>query len=323
MANTYNPSLDLIRSVAILFVMSQHFLLNSNFYTTPFDGLSMSLQGLFLIIFQVAVPFFLLLTGYLNCNKELNHKYFVGGKRIFYSILFFVILWVGFRLLLLNEKFNTLELITNILTLRIVRYSWYIDMWIGLFLMTPFLNILYHTLNTKQKQALIGITALITIIPGMINRGTFSCIPGYWTITYPIVYYFAGAYIHEYGLNIPKKVNIFIVFGRGGGRFINFIGGNQSALMFIFSLSFFLLLKDVKIANKYLRSFLRTVSKHSLDMYLCCGMLDLLLYPCFLCHYYNNQNQFGLFFFVIIPLEFVLTFLVATIKEFLFKYIIR
>lgn len=150
MNNTYNPSLDLIRSVAILFVMSQHFMLNSHFWNTSFDGVSMYLQGFFLIIFQVAVPFFLLLTGYLNCNKKLYNKYFLGGKRVFYSVLFFVILWCCFRLFILNEKFTVFKLATDILSLKIIRYSWYIDMWIGLFLLTPFLNILYHALDIRQ-----------------------------------------------------------------------------------------------------------------------------------------------------------------------------
>lgn len=90
MNNTYNPALDLIRSVAILFVMSQHFMLNSHFWNASFDGLSMYLQGFFLIIFQVAVPLFLFLTGYLNCNKSLDNKYFLGGKKYYipsYSLL--------------------------------------------------------------------------------------------------------------------------------------------------------------------------------------------------------------------------------------------
>lgn len=331
MNNTYNPALDLIRSVAILFVMSQHFMLNSHFWNASFDGLSMYLQGFFLIIFQVAVPLFLFLTGYLNCNKSLDNKYFLGGKKVLYSILFFVITWCFFRIFVLNEKFTFYNLVTSILTLKIIRYSWYIDMWIGLFLITPFLNILYHALDIRQKQMLISVVTLITIIPGMINRNSFSCIPNYWTIAYPIVYYFTGAYVREYDLNIPKKISATIVlciptlccvlniFISGGGKFVSFTGGNDSLLMFFTSLLFFLLLKDVKIRSIYLKSFLRVVSKRSLDMYLCCGIFDLLLYPNFLCHCYDNQNQFGLFYFVIIPMEFILTFLVATIKEHLLK----
>ena len=70
------PGLDIVRSLAILFVVAQHFNLNTEFRQTVFDGTNLFFQGMCASIFFVAVPLFLLLTGYLNINKQLTIGYY-------------------------------------------------------------------------------------------------------------------------------------------------------------------------------------------------------------------------------------------------------
>lgn len=53
-----------------------------------------------------------------------------------------------------------------------------------------------------------------------------------------------------------------------------------------------------------LRKSLGSISKLSLDMYLCCYIFDALWYPIFKERWYENQGQFGVFFFAIVPLLF-------------------
>ena len=62
--------LDLIRVVAIFFVIAGHFfVINTSYRSVPFTGMSMFLQGMMHSVFTVGVPLFMMLTGYLNIHK--------------------------------------------------------------------------------------------------------------------------------------------------------------------------------------------------------------------------------------------------------------
>lgn len=76
-----NYNLDLIRSVAVIFVLSVHFFLNSGFYGIICEGEKMFVMCVLRTSFITCVPLFLMLTGYLMCKKELSLKYFKGIKK--------------------------------------------------------------------------------------------------------------------------------------------------------------------------------------------------------------------------------------------------
>lgn len=80
-----------------------------------------------------------------------------------------------------------------------IPYAWYIEMWIGLFLFTPFLNLLYKAIPTqKQKMVWIGILFAMTAIPDLFNRYGFHLVPGFWQTCYPLMFFFIGSYVKEY-----------------------------------------------------------------------------------------------------------------------------
>ena len=73
--------LDIVRAVAILFVISVHFLLNTNFYQMPQkDGYGMIVLSFLRHLLLICVPLFIILTGYLNRNKEPNKEYYKISK---------------------------------------------------------------------------------------------------------------------------------------------------------------------------------------------------------------------------------------------------
>lgn len=206
--------LDLIRSCAILFVIAGHFSLNTGFQQAIFEGPSMFIQGTMKFFFGMGVPLFLLLTGYLNSKKELSSRYYRGGLRVAASYLLFSIITVLFRKYALGTEYSWLEWGYKILSFSAIPYGWYIEMWIGLFLLTPFLNILYrHIPNQKQKLVLLGTLFLITALPDWTNRYGLHLVPEFWVNCFPLFFYFAGAYIREYQPSISK------IWGGGGGHF--------------------------------------------------------------------------------------------------------
>ena len=191
--------LDLIRSFAILFVISGHFWLNTPFKNTIFEGTALFIQSIFRMFFGIGVPLFLLLTGYLNTNKTVSKRYYKGCIRVLVAYLFFSIITILFRKYYLHEDLSWLKWILKIFDFSAIPYAWYIEMWIGLFLLTPFLNMMYKAIPTqRQKQILILTLYVMTALPDLFNRYGLHLVPGFWASCYPLTFFFAGSYIHEY-----------------------------------------------------------------------------------------------------------------------------
>lgn len=99
--------LDIIRSLAILFVIAGHFfVLHTPFRSTNFEGLSLFLQAGIIPLFQTGVPLFIMLTGYLNTNKVSEKKYYRGIWKVLIAYVFFSILTLVFRKYYLHEDLS-------------------------------------------------------------------------------------------------------------------------------------------------------------------------------------------------------------------------
>lgn len=127
-------------------------------------------------LFMTCVPLFIILTGYLSINKELNKNYF---KKIFRIILTYVLCSIACLIALHfieNRPVLSLkEYIFSILSFNAAPYSWYVNMYIGLFLIIPFLNILWKNLKTKKyRQYLIVVLVLLFVIPTITNIYNFN-----------------------------------------------------------------------------------------------------------------------------------------------------
>ena len=96
LCQTRNVGLDIIRSFAILFVIAGHFLMNTSFNSSIFEGGALFIQAVAKMLFIIGVPLFILLTGYLNTNKSINKKYYKGGVRVIISYLLFSLITIIF-----------------------------------------------------------------------------------------------------------------------------------------------------------------------------------------------------------------------------------
>lgn len=165
----------------------------------------MLIQGTTSSVFGCGVPLFIMLTGYLNINKSVSRKYYSGIWRVLAAYLFFSVLTLIFRHYILNEPISPMFAIKSILNFTSFMYGWYIEMWIGLFLLVPFLNILYKGIPTKaHKHVLIITLSFLTFIPVFTNRYGQHLLPAFWTSLYPVAFYFIGSYIREYQPSVSK-----------------------------------------------------------------------------------------------------------------------
>lgn len=327
-----NFGLDLIRVIAVFFVISVHFFQNTDFYTLPIKGKLPFILIFFRWLFFISVPLFLLLTGYLQSNKKLEKKYYKGIIRILISYFFISIIALLFRFCYLGQRGSRLEAIINIFSFKTIPISWYIEMYIGLFLLIPFLNVLYKGIRSKKgKQWLILTLLIITSLSPVINflkiKGFYlEIVPNWWNTIYPLTYYFIGCYIKQYQITISKCKGVFLLLGMTLLETIasylycfqntfswDFLGGVNSIATVIIATTLFLLFYQIKTNKQILTKIITFLSEISLDIYLFSWISDVLIYQNF-----TTIRQEYLYAPIYILSSFLLASLFATIKRLLF-----
>ena len=321
--------LDLIRVVAISFVIAGHFLfVNTSYMKTPMHGVSMFLQNMMLSVFFVGVPLFMMLTGYLNINKTPTKKYYKGMIRVLVAYFIFSIVTILFRAYYVGEEQSIVLWILAILNYSAIPYAWYIEMWIGLALLTPFLNYLWHAIpSIREKLLLIAILFVLTALPDLSSR----FFPRYFAqACYPLMFYFMGTFIREYQPTIKTWLGIvaiilismvnpiatILLLGPDSVD-LGLAGGPGGVFCTWIAVAIFLMLYRCDISVKPIKRWVTHCSMVSLEMYLCCWMFDQLYYPWFKERFYESQAQFLPWFLVIVPLVFLSSYIVASAYNFI------
>ena len=105
-------------------------------------------------------------------NKKLKHFLVLSSASLACMI---------FKAVHNNEPLSLKSFILGTLDFTGANYSWYIEMYIGLFLLVPFLNLAYNKLkNKRQKQVLVLTLVFLTIIPTLFNIFNFDN-PAWWS----------------------------------------------------------------------------------------------------------------------------------------------
>lgn len=202
----FKSGLDLIRVIAISFVVAGHFFLNTEFKSSPFEGFSMFVQGMGQTLFGVNVALFMMLTGYLNLKKRVCKSYYRSGIRVIVSYVVISVITILFRVYYIGEEMGIVSWIMKVTGFTAIPYAWYIELWIGLFLLTPFLNILWANLESKRNRVILIVTLFLLTAPSdFLNRYGMTLAPSYWeNACCPLLFFFAGAYIKEYQPKVKK-----------------------------------------------------------------------------------------------------------------------
>ena len=217
-----NLGLDVIRCIALFSVIAVHFFLNAQIYDLTVSATPVSLYLYLRSALMISIPLFLMSSGYLLKNKKPTGAYYLRILRILFFYVAASLAFAFYRRVLVREELSWLDAFWGLFSFSTLSYSWYIEMYWGLFLLIPFLNILYGALESrKQKQWLIATLIFLTAAPGMVNIYRFTdwhwwlnpsssqtyqnLIPEWWTGIYPLTYYFLGCYLREYPLQLPAR----------------------------------------------------------------------------------------------------------------------
>lgn len=211
--------LDIYRTVAFLFVPCVHFFLHTGFYEQPVCGGRMFLMVFLRTAFNMCVPMFMLLTGYLTADREIAvspRPLFTYYKRLgtlYLSYVFATVLTVLYCCAALHEQFTVKGMLKSILSYE--GYGWYVEMYLGFAIMIPFLNLMWKGIVSKSgARCMLALLSLLTVLPSVCNaydiktpgallkpwtaNSYAGIVPDWWVFLYPITYYFVGAYLKRF-----------------------------------------------------------------------------------------------------------------------------
>lgn len=192
-----NINLDFLRAYALFLVVLAHNVFEMEDIITWGDKLML----LFHMMGMSTIALWLILSGYLCNRRPLGAKHYLSYTHIFVQYMLCSIICVVFNVVYLGAEASPGAALKSILDFSASKYAWYVVLYNGLFLLMPFLNIIYHGLKTqKQKQFLLLTMIVLTILPSFANL-YFHIYEQWWYRLYPLTYYFVGAYLSEY---MPK-----------------------------------------------------------------------------------------------------------------------
>ena len=303
-------NLDVIRIFAFFCVVSVHFFKDSDFYrvhvVTPLLLPGIAMRNFFMI----CVPLFMLLSGYLLKEKTLSKRYYCKLFQTLGIYLLASMACAAAQFLFERESFSVKAAFLGLFSYSTASYSWYVEMYIGLFLLIPFLNKIYRGESRRVRQILILTLLVLTSLPTAMNIWRLTdlswwfrpgssleysqLVPEFWVVLYPVTYYFIGAYLRDYPLQMKRWVNllwivvVFVVEGlfsyyRTYGE--KFFGGAwtsyQSPFATVQAVLVFSFLNglDLSRAGERTRKLLSKLSSWVLGAYLCSSIFDGLFYP--------------------------------------------
>ncbi len=302
--------LDITRIFALFTVISVHFFLNNGYYSYPVKGGRMLLMTIMRTAFMVCVPTFIMLTGYLMNQKSLSARYYRGITKTLVIYVLASLACLVYKLTVLKRELSPLNALSGIFNYTLANYSWYIEMYIGLFLLIPFLNILWNGLKSKKEKLWLCVTLMIlTSLPSVFNIYNFTLegwwrsptlsneyhqiLPDWWTILYPLTYYFLGALLHDFPLRLKQRYKLIlyllsaVVFGlfnyyrSYGGNFAwrvyNDWYGLPTLITTLFAFAFFSSINTERLSNP-IKRILKVISDLCLGAYLVSYIFDNLLY---------------------------------------------
>ena len=293
--------IDLLRGIALYFVISVHFYLYNGFYQEPVEGMTMWGASCFRWLFYCCVPLFLLISGYLKGDKPVSRRYYGSLIRILLSFLLISGISIAFKAGYLGQEKTPVQWIGEVLNFKAANYSWYVEMYIGLFLLVPIWTAGFQSVRTKRGRDIFMLSWIaLTFFPSLLcqipaGNTILNLVPDYWISLWPFAYYMLGCYIRKYRPSPPMWICISLAaavciamgsmtyLSAAGGVFGDGVGGGYSNFfVMVLSVLLFLCFYRISVPNRVWAKVWEWVSRLSFDAYLLSWIWDQIFYEVFI-----------------------------------------
>ena len=285
---------DAVRCAASVFVIAVHFFVNTGYYDLPLRGEVMALCTWLRMMLMVCVPLFMMLTGYLSSGRTVREGWLHGLWRTLSVWIVSAAICLLFRRCYFGERFRFGEMLTVILNFSAVPYGWYVEMYVGLYLLSPLMSAAWSAMDERGKRAAVLSLLFLTALPTVTNLNR-QILPQWWTGIYPLTYFVLGAWLREHPLRKLRKWHLLLLWAVIAGiaaamRWLFAMGGSftwtaytdwGSIFVAAESVCAFSLLNSCSGARtpRLLRNFTTAAARLSLAIYLSSYIADSLLYP--------------------------------------------
>ena len=301
----YFAGIDIVKILALILVVCIHFYLYNGFYYFSITNSSAIGPIAFRWVAYSCVPLFMISTGYLMKNKTFSAKFYAGLIRIIAIYVIISIICIKFKEHHFHEVFTPWKILKGYLEFNNAQYGWYINYYIAIFLIIPFLNLAINGCKTSwQKFFLVAATVFITIFArsfylGFNQNDQIKAVPDYLEGAWPIAYYLTGAFIRDCHpkRNVRNKLMIlaafalslsFLTYSSYKHTLSNDVNDNfflsrhfnqyGAYPVYAVAVCIFLMLFDITTKNKGVKFVLRQLSGLTLGTYLISYIFDNMFY---------------------------------------------
>lgn len=232
MSKERNSNFELMRIISMLFIILGHSFFHGKIVYHVDEGMKLFIYFIYAIIF-VHVNSFVLVSGYYQCKStfKASKAFKLFGVMYFYHVLSILIALI-FDLRTFSCK---TELLWEFTPFAAFSY-WYINIYLILYFLSPFINKLIRNMSKKNFLSLIIVMFVFgSILTRFTMQGIFNNSNGYSIFNF-ILLYLIGAYLREYPLKeisfkkmkfLNNKRNLYFAVFCGCfilRYFINYIG---------------------------------------------------------------------------------------------------
>lgn len=294
-------SSDFVRFLCIIFMIAGHALNYNGSMEHTIGQYPMFWWIVLKTVLMFSATTLIISTGYLMGERLPNKRHYIKIIKIIIIYVMTAIIVFIFEKYYFGVDRNFLKIFTDIFAFEGMSYAWFLKMYICLYLVIPFINILYKKLDKKQKKFLILILMYITVIPIFFSEISFVIgrdlkIPDFFIEIYPIMLYLMGLYIKEYDLKMKVPVSLALIaatimlisisdyyefYGISPHYFAGFISFRAMSFQnIILSLLIFIAIKDINFNkwNTSFKKFISYLSKHTLGVMTLSYPIEIIVY---------------------------------------------
>lgn len=202
--------LDLLRCFATFLVVMAHSFLSNGYTITPQTGVSMWLAGSFQLMGRCSVGIFLMLTGYLQGRKTNWRACYRGLPVVLMSYVIAAAICIPIRHYVYGDVQSITTWAQRFFGYTGAYYGWYVEVYVGLTLLTPFINTALNHSSDKQLFGFAGVLLFLSALPGLTP---WTVVPGFYVNLYPISYYVLGVIIRRVQPKIKPVFGLLAALG--------------------------------------------------------------------------------------------------------------
>ena len=306
---------DLFRIMGLFFVNTLHACLYNGFYYEAQEGGAMLFFNSVRWLLFGCNAMFMLMTGYLKSGSPWKKGYYKSLLVVVVGYVLTCVISYPIRYFWLEQK-DSLEVWVNRF-FTFSNYAWYAEMYIGLFILSPILNMAVNSIQDNRKLWMLVLSMVfITSLPAETRvqgpDGAYALIPDYWSGLYPVTLYLIGAAIRKTKPKVPAWVGltiaVFTAVGLGyatlttatKGFYSGYGQGYGGFWVMIMVTGLFLSIYQLQI-NPRVGKVLAFISGGAFEGYILSYVLDIRYYKDF-AQWHDPQYYWLLFLCVTLPI---------------------